>query len=903
MGRGQNLGFGHRVALGLFVGLSTLSVGCTRAVKAPTDSVSLTIPFNGSHSSMSAGDTLTYAVVNVQVPGRPAIVREFEYHDSNGIPWGQDINLTVTGIPTGPGFLVQFLGVFETASGASYLITYGDKDVTVGAGTNSVTINAVSVGSATKEGRVAGRYFSTEGGLGPTGTLVARYQPPGGRPPMAIEKNTMVAGYFNIFVLDSIPLTWVLLEPTPVTIFGNLTLGSSLFDPSSTVLKVRAPASYKKNQRNNVVSIEQRVAADMVLGFFKDPNISSSVITGKNVYYATAGYEEGLQGWYGSLNGNGQLINPIVFSSGAVSVANMVYAVGGGSSVTYDNLMTQTSCNESSGSCFNFYHHRISSGDEDVGGINPPFRLVDPMARWGGYLRQTYDQAGGKIDLLWKYLPGAAPADVGSGYKGVKVLVKQTTSTTSSSNNETCKDLIDVQGYTVLTDIITNVNTYAAVPSGLSAGNYSQFQFAVCPYREVNGAQVYVGDHIRSSCSGDCGEFQHFGWGTTSGTITLTSAESEMGVHHSRVSGVDTSTSDLYSAITVSAGSYQFGAADAGKEVLLIVQQEINSSNCGISQGSNIDVGKKAFTRILSASSTVLKIPKGTFMDQVSNTALAAAIGNAASCYVQAVLVPHYKDLTISSAVSPVAFSTAGNTGGGVLPFRVSGTLSIAGGVTISAASTGYPGGGNSTYDGGGTKNLAGSTTWVTGTNAGQYAAGGPGGGAGPTADGGWGVSSITVAAGAPGTAPLSSTGWSAPLMMGGGGGGYGAPGGGIIFVAARRLQFGTGSGFNVGGGVRTPPGGGGGAGTIMLLSETATGSGNVVATGGDAAAAVNEGGGGGGGLFYNFICTDSSTATVTSNVAAGLGYWSTPGVAAVNGQVVTGASISGTSGNPACSN
>jgi hypothetical protein len=163
----------------LLIGLSLSLSACTRSLGV-NEKVRLVIPFNGSSSSLGAGDLLKVAVVNIQVPGRPVpIVKEYEFENSP-IPWGTPIDLVVDNVPSGPGLLVQFMGVFETTTGASYLITYGDALIDVGVGTTNVVINAVAAGTANKEGRIAGRYFDSPT-TGPTGTLVAKFRPPNNR--------------------------------------------------------------------------------------------------------------------------------------------------------------------------------------------------------------------------------------------------------------------------------------------------------------------------------------------------------------------------------------------------------------------------------------------------------------------------------------------------------------------------------------------------------------------------------------------------------------------------------------------------------------------------------------------------------------------------------------------------
>ncbi|MGE3387831.1 MAG: hypothetical protein AB7K41_13970, partial [Bdellovibrionales bacterium] len=353
---------------------------------------------------------------------------------------------------------------------------------------------------------------------------------------------------------------------------------------------------------------------------------------------------------------------------------------------------------------------------------------------------------------------------------------------------------------------------------------------------------------------------------------------------------VDAATSEYYTVLSLSSNGIpeEFTAGDVGSEILLTVLGTGASDDCGTWQGQAIQPGLKAFVRAFDATSTSMKINKGTFADVLSNTYLWQDTSTSNFCFVQATKVLHYRSLTLTGSIWPSALNYAGG-GGGILPLRVASELNISGGVSISVAATGYPSG-SAGYAGAGHRGDS-AISVVSGNSGGAYSSFGSGGGAGPTADGGVGFGALTLPdAGAGGMAPIGSNSGGGDFMAlpGGGGGGAGGTGGGILFVAARYTNASSGSALNAFGNMGASGNyGGGGGGSIVLVGERLTGPLNFDASGAAATGGTTGAGGGGGGLITKYICTDSGTGSSFVNggvgpVAANTTY------GAKNGQIFT---------------
>jgi len=257
------------------------------------------------------------------------------------------------------------------------------------------------------------------------------------------------------------------------------------------------------------------------------------------------------------------------------------------------------------------------------------------------------------------------------------------------------------------------------------------------------------------------------------------------------------------------------GCLAVGDEILLINLQGNNTSYA--------NVGNYETLRVSAVNGNVVtfKTSKNKFYGDSAGTDTNIGTSQGTNQMVMLQRVPNYTNVTVNSTInfSPSAWD---GTKGGVMFFRATGTVTVAG--TIHANSTGYQGGNSASAKGG---NGAESYCGLGGNGSAGSSAGGNG-----AAGGGSGVTAGAGGAGICGGGGASTAGAAgAGSTIGGGGGGgsegsNGAPGGG-------------GGGYGTGGTGGNGAGGNGGNG-----GNTTSGNG--------AAAAANGGGGGGGGTYGN---------------------------------------------------
>ena len=268
-----------------------------------------------------------------------------------------------------------------------------------------------------------------------------------------------------------------------------------------------------------------------------------------------------------------------------------------------------------------------------------------------------------------------------------------------------------------------------------------------------------------------------------------------------------------------------------GDEILLI--------NLQGTQGSTLNVGNYETLRVsdVTGSTVTFETAKSKYYGDgaTDDTNLGTGANNQK---VMLQRVPNYSSVTIGSSVNLVPSEYDYTTGlGGVVFFRVSGTLSVAG--SIDASGLGYIAGtAASTYDGG-VATPGHSIFYTTGTDGrgGTTTTGNENGIAGTFSGGG--------GAGRVGTGGALGVGGSGSTSFGAGGGG----GGGTVNRYNSTGDGGNGGGGG-GGGYGTPGGGGDGYTTATSGSSSSSGAGS------DAGRSGNNRGGGGGGGSSNFGAT-----------------------------------------------
>lgn len=258
---------------------------------------------------------------------------------------------------------------------------------------------------------------------------------------------------------------------------------------------------------------------------------------------------------------------------------------------------------------------------------------------------------------------------------------------------------------------------------------------------------------------------------------------------------------------------------------------------------------------------------------------------------VQVIHVPHYRNVTVQSGGTLTADYWDGNRGG-IVAFRASGTVSIAGSLSMNGgngqnALSDQGGGGIGGGFRGGNNSTDGSGAWAGEGHQGTYGVettarqgnggGGAEGSSGGLNDGAGGGNGTAGAdsSRAQGGAAVGDPALTTIFMGGGGGGGRndtgagaggGGAGGGIILVFARNLEV-TGSiGANGGNGgdgnfaQNGRDGGGGAGGSIFIRGDTVIiGSNRVTALGGIGPDAAGDGGVGRIRIEYGTLLSGSS--------------------------------------------
>lgn len=836
------------------------SFSCTRNVPDPL--LTMRIGTSNGQGGLSADDYLAIVIVNVKVPGKGPIVREIEYHDSDNPPvMGVPINLEIKDIPKGDGFFIQVLAVYESQTNGAMKFLYGDANANV-TGDTTVNITAANAGTSNKMIRLAGRYLSVEDpsnsgdDVGPTGVMIAQFQPPNSKPPMNVQRSYMINGWFQAFAIDSTTAGFRYVMENGTVVFDNFNASSTFLTPSAKLMKIVKPVSFRRENRGDGSEIRTQPLTDMYLGFFN----SGSPAQPKYSCYSTA--QEGVPGVYLTA----AMTTPLIYTGVSGGASDMRIAAGG----TTDSFSMfggmGTNCDDTALSMgrATIFHHFNADDEEGFSGFSPPFRSMRPLEQHRSFLVGIPDftNPGAPVwNLKWRYLPGAEAV-----LAGTEIFFRQNTmGGGGGGGKESCESMAD-RGYQPAGSTNVPGETFAFSNANMTNSNYHNFSFAACAYRMNNGIKQYLGRPAEGHClSGSCGGgMDHFGWGSGDSAPGAAVTFNSLGGNSRRITGIPENT-DLYTEVQVSNDT----GYTPGKEMLIHVSGATTGA-CGTYNGQTIQAGMFQFTRLLQTGGFP-RVPKGTFLDTIGTASLANSTDSTNFCYVQMVQVPHFKNLDLSATtVTPTAFDYGG-TGGGIVAFRVSGTFNLGGsGDGIVATGKGYSGGANTIPNGGGDKRAPSATPTshmggTDGTGAGGGGGYGSGGNAG-TGAGGWGMSGC------------GSGGMCMPIrmMFGGGGVGVGAPGtgsgGGIVFIMANRMTSYSGAIHAEGASATNYSGGGGGSINVFTRQLTGLGSGgiNFLAQGGNAGTGGGNMGGGGGGYASVLACSNDLTGATNFQNAGG---------------------------------
>ncbi len=842
-------------------------LGCTR--KTTTTRLKVNVPIQHKVGGLSGNYYLNAAIANIQIAGRSPIVSKIDMHDSETrLPIGQGVTFDVPNVPNGASVLVQALMVFTGEDQGDMRFYYGDASATIsGNMTLSVTAKA-SAASAGKEARIFGRYL-TDFTSGPTGTLTTKYKVGNGKPDMEVEEGSILNGWFEAFAIEGVNFDIVVKDSTGATqtLFNNLTISGGQLEytvngsPQSIaygthLLNVTKPSSYRREFRGDSVRIRPEPETQMILGFFGDP----SFMSGRKVIYPEV--QQGVPNVF--FDSAATIPVDYMGSSGG---ATKIRRVAGGESSSLMAVYTHDApgCTPSSfdsGLCLAFYHNKLENGVHSFSGVRMPFRGIDLLSNRHVYARATFKNDGCSgadcTQLEWKLLPG-----VDEVVSEIEIWHRFTPSGGGYDGSlDTCEDLTRL-GYTKHATTSSSNTTYDFM--GVEENNYYMHQFYLCAKAETDGQAKYVGEPVwvDYSCTGGCNnDMDHFGWALSSYSTVVPSDQYNTDFY--RVTDVVVAP-NYVEAMGVVTGSW----AD-GDEALIHVSAMAEDGDCGSSPefGPN-RVGSYSFTRVLSQQSDRLVLPRGTILDSIDAGYLDAGGLDSNFCVVQIVKVKHYHDLTIETSTKLTTNPFDFMIGGGILPIRVSGTLTMQSGAEISANGKGFAGG-IAGYNGAGMDRDTDPSMFSTNGGIKGSTVSGRGGGGGGFGNGG---QASTVDDGQGGAGAMFGAG-SRRMLFGGGGGGAGSAdpgthGGGIVFVVANQISVTSGAArIAASGDFASGNGGAGGGGSVFIMTKKLIGSSTTLmgeAVGGSA----SSGGVGGGGSVESLIC--DATGMFTSNVAMGV--------------------------------
>lgn len=257
--------------------------GCSR-LEVPATKFTFYIPQQktlSSKSTQSTLGTLQHVIINVRGPGIAAPISmnyDANSHDSSA---PQELpSIYTLEIPSGSSRLIQILAIYSQENSKNSAFFYGDSTVNLNGGEVAVDIPMRLRGSgSTQSGRIAGRYFSSDGS-NPSGMIESQFSPATDKPPMIITKSSMTAGWFTAFALEDIPMD-IVLSGTGQKIFERVELNSLTFS-NNKAMKVTVPPLY---QSFGGTYGQEREGTSVAMGFF-GPGVPS----GHKVCYTTANY-------------------------------------------------------------------------------------------------------------------------------------------------------------------------------------------------------------------------------------------------------------------------------------------------------------------------------------------------------------------------------------------------------------------------------------------------------------------------------------------------------------------------------------------------------------------------------------------------------------------------------------
>lgn len=460
-----------RIFASVLAGVLLVSAGCTR--KADTSSVKLALPERlGKVGALAETAPYMHLVINVSGPGiSPTITYDWDRRVCEHLPvCAPPSSIEIPEVPNGTGRLVQVLAItgWDENMGTFW---YGDKGTTVnGATTVDILITPYGGNATISNGQISGRYFkNVMDSLGnptiatPTGTIITRIPAPDPlKPGVIINQSEMFAGWFSVFGLGEIGLTYELAGYG--NMFGTQTVALNTFAAPNTI-KVVAPSSVRTWDG----SVDSAQTA--FIGRFGDGALS---IPANSLNVCQAGaytYKYKIMD---------TPFAPMDFPSD-MSVTGSVSVCGG---TPYENHIT-----------FRPEAHD-QRGIERAGGFEGPFM------GWVANGRFDFLHVHGGVTIDWQYLPGIDATIV----DGVKIWIRENTSSNyerrdyeTSGGGVDCANL-GARGFTALNG--GNLIPFPTSEHVQDLSAYSSANLIVCPVKLGRNYTSAVDTRIGSEFEG-----------------------------------------------------------------------------------------------------------------------------------------------------------------------------------------------------------------------------------------------------------------------------------------------------------------------------------------------------------------------------------------------------------------
>lgn len=220
-------------------------------------------------SKVSAFTTieLRHLALQVSAPDiNPPIQIVIDHGNNAALPASVSVD-----IPSGDNRLIQVLAGYSSNNSDSAYVYYGDVTQAVSGSSQAVAVDIYKLGGtgvSSVMSRVMGRYL-TSTTSGPNGIINMIYRPPGGKPPMPVDKTPMLGGWFEVSVFKDIPMDFRL----DTGLVLGLQWTSASFTPSQQVLRVTMPSGFESFWQSTGNTYRARDAEENVFGFFAaDPS-------------------------------------------------------------------------------------------------------------------------------------------------------------------------------------------------------------------------------------------------------------------------------------------------------------------------------------------------------------------------------------------------------------------------------------------------------------------------------------------------------------------------------------------------------------------------------------------------------------------------------------------------------